>query len=211
MTLSSSEVIMYSYISGTLEEVREDSVTLDNHGIGYQIMVPLRLHDQLPAIGSEMKIYTYLYVREDAFSLYGFSSRDEMEMFQILLNVSGIGPKGALGLLSAYSANEIRIAVVSADETMIAKAPGIGKKTAQRLIIELKDKVSLEDTLAAADSSEPAFAEGNSAVKKDAMEALVALGYSSSDAAKVLSSITISQDDDVEAVLKAALINMAMI
>ncbi|MCC8142128.1 MAG: Holliday junction branch migration protein RuvA [Lachnospiraceae bacterium] len=202
---------MYSYISGTLEEVREDLIVVDNHGIGYQIQVPLRIHDELPAVGSQVKIYTYLHVREDAFMLFGFSSQDEIAMFKLLLNISGIGPKGALALLSTYSANEIRFAVVSEDDKLIAKAPGIGNKTAQRLIIELKDKISLEDAVDILGGSEPIVGDGGSLVKRETMEALVALGYTSSDASRVLSGIEISEDDDVETVLKQALKNMAMI
>ncbi len=202
---------MYSYISGILEEVSEDGIVVDNHGIGYQILVPLRIMEDLPAIGSQVKIYTYLHVREDAFLLFGFSSRDEISMFRLLLGVAGIGPKGALALLSAYSANEIRFAVVSEDDRMIARAPGIGTKTAQRLIIELKDKVSLDETVRVTGDSGPAAWEGNSTVKRETMEALTALGYSSSDAAKVLSEIEISEEDDVETVLRQALKNMAMI
>ncbi len=202
---------MYSYISGTLEEVREDYIVVDNSGIGYQIFVPLRIMEDLPAIGSQVKIYTYLHVREDAFMLFGFSSRDEIAMFTLLLGVSGIGPKGALAILSSYSANDIRFAVVSEDDRLLARAPGIGKKTAQRLIIELKDKVSLEDAVDAVDMPAAPVYDVNSTVKKETMEALVALGYSSSDAAKVLSGIAISEEDEVEDVLRQALKNMAMI
>ncbi len=203
---------MYSYISGTLEEVKEDYIVVDNNGIGYQIFVPLRIHDELPSVGMQIKIYTYLLVREDAFLLYGFSSRDEIAMFQLLLAVSGIGPKGALALLSTYSANEIRFAVVSDDDKTIARAPGIGKKTAQRLIIELKDKVDLEEALDIGESSESVSDyPTNSVVRRETMEALTALGYSSAEAAKVLSGIEITEEDDVETVLKTALKNMSMI
>ncbi len=199
---------MYSYISGTLEEVRQDCVVVDNNGIGYQILVPLRIYDELPQVGSQVKIYTYLHVREDALQLFGFSSPDEIAMFRLLIAVSGIGPKGALALLSTYSASEIRFAVISADDTLISRAPGIGKKTAQRLIIELKDKVSLEDVEDFAGTAEPVSCGGNSEVKRETMEALVALGYSSSEASGVLSGIEITEDDSVEAVLRKALQNM---
>ncbi len=202
---------MYSYISGTLEETREDYIVVDNHGIGYQIFVPLRMHEELPATGSPVKIYTYLHVREDAFLLYGFSSQDEIAMFRLLLNVSGIGPKGALALLSSCSANDIRFAVLSEDAGLLSKANGIGKKTAQRLIIELKDKVNPEDVYSSLDAAQPAVYGGNSVARREAMEALVALGYSSSDAAKVLSGIEITEESDVETVLKQALKNMSMI
>ncbi len=202
---------MYSYISGTLEELAEDHIVVDNHGVGYEIYTPIRILDELPEPGSQVKIYTYLHVREDAMLLFGFSTRDEISMFKMLLGVSGIGPKAALAILSAYSANEIRFAVVSEDDRLISSVPGIGKKTAQRLIIELKDKVSLEDAVKVSDTSGPAVYEVNSVVKKETMEALVALGYSSSDAAKVLSGIEISDLDDVETVLRQALKNMAVI
>ncbi len=202
---------MYSYISGTLEEVREDSIVVDNHGIGYLLYIPLRIHEELPEIGSQVKMFTYLQVREDTFVLFGFASEDEIAMFRLLLNVSGIGPKGALALLSSYSANEIRFAVASDDDKLLSRASGIGSKTAQRIIIELKDKVDLEEAVDALGTTGPVVYEGNSVIKKEAMEALVALGYTSSDASRVLSCIEISEDDEVEEILKQALKNMAMI
>ncbi len=202
---------MYSYISGTLEEVREDSIVVDNQGIGYLLYIPLRIHEELPEIGSHVKIYTYLQVREDTFLLFGFASEDEIAMFRLLLTVSGIGPKGALALLSSYSANEIRFAVASDDAKLLSSASGIGGKTAQRIIIELKDKVDLEEAVDAFGTTGPVVYEGDSAVKKEAVEALVALGYTSSDAARVLSCIEISEGAEVEEVLKQALKNMAMI
>ncbi|MCC8017210.1 MAG: Holliday junction branch migration protein RuvA [Lachnospiraceae bacterium] len=203
---------MYAYIRGTLEEVREDYIVVENNGIGYQISVPMRILEELPERGAEVKIYTYLYVREDIFSLFGFSTQDELAMFRLLLNVSGIGPKGALGILSALSVNEIRFAVVSEDIKTITKAPGIGKKGAQRLIIELKDKISLEDAYESAlEDGLQEVPETMQIVKKEAMEALVALGYSSADAARALSGIEISDDSDVETVLRMALRSMALL
>ncbi|MCD8157120.1 MAG: Holliday junction branch migration protein RuvA [Clostridiales bacterium] len=203
---------MYAYIRGTLEEVREDYIVVENNGIGYQISVPMRILEELPERGAEVKIYTYLYVREDIFSLFGFSTQDELAMFRLLLNVSGIGPKGALGILSALSVNDIRFAVVSEDIKTITKAPGIGKKGAQRLIIELKDKISLEDAYESAlEDGLQEVPETMQIVKKEAMEALVALGYSSADAARALSGIEISDDSDVETVLRMALRSMALL
>ena len=101
---------MYSYIKGTLEEISEDQIVVENHGIGYNIRISARMLDVLPTRGEEIKIYTYLYVKEDAFSLFGFPSRDELEMFKLLINVSGIGPKGGLAVLSVLSANDLRYA-----------------------------------------------------------------------------------------------------
>ena len=133
---------MYSYIKGTLEEVSEDLIVVENNGIGYNIRISARMLDALPARGEQVKIYTYLYVKEDAFSLFGFPSRDELEMFKLLINVSGIGPKGGLAVLSVLSANDLRFAIVAEDAKTISKAPGIGSKTAKRLIIELMGKHS---------------------------------------------------------------------
>lgn len=203
---------MYSYIKGTLEEVREDLIIVENNGIGYNIRVPLRMLEALPARGGEIKVYTYLYVREDAFSLFGFPSNDELNMFKLLLNVNGIGPKGALAMLSVLSPNDIRFAVVSDDVKTISQAPGVGKKTAQRMIMELRDKIDLESAIDTMQTVSAAIlVSGNQTVKKEATEALVALGYSGTEAAKVLSGIEITDDTDVETVLKQALKNMAFL
>lgn len=200
---------MYSYIKGTLEEIREDLIVVENNGIGYNIRIPARMLDELPPKGETVKIYTYLYVREDIFSLFGFLSNDELGMFKMLINVSGIGPKGGLALLSVLSANDIRFAIVSEDIKTISKAPGIGSKTAKRLVIELKDKIHLEDALADTMDIPAAPVPGNNQVKREATEALVALGYSASEAAKVLSGIEITEESDVETVLKTALKNIS--
>jgi Holliday junction DNA helicase RuvA len=207
------EFLMYSYIKGTLEEVSEDLIVVENNGIGYNIRISARMLDALPARGEQVKIYTYLYVKEDAFSLFGFPSRDELEMFKLLINVSGIGPKGGLAVLSVLSANDLRFAIVAEDAKTISKAPGIGSKTAKRLIIELKDKIDLEVAIETGfEEMETPAAGGNSnnRIRKEASEALVALGYSATEASKVLSGIEITEDDDVERVLKAALKNMAL-
>ena len=204
---------MYSYIKGTLEEVSEDLIVVENNGIGYNIRISARMLDALPARGEQVKIYTYLYVKEDAFSLFGFPSRDELEMFKLLINVSGIGPKGGLAVLSVLSANDLRFAIVAEDAKTISKAPGIGSKTAKRLIIELKDKIDLEAAIETGfEEMETPAAGGNSnnRIRKEASEALVALGYGATEASKVLSGIEITEVDDVESVLKAALKNMAL-
>ena len=204
---------MYSYIKGTLEEVSEDLIVVENNGIGYNIRISARMLDALPVRGEQVKIYTYLYVKEDAFSLFGFPSRDELEMFKLLINVSGIGPKGGLAVLSVLSANDLRFAIVAEDAKMISKAPGVGSKTAKRLIIELKDKIDLEAAIETGFEGMETPAEGgnsNNRIRKEASEALVALGYSPTEASKVLSGIEITEDDDVESVLKAALKNMAL-
>ena len=201
---------MYSYIKGTLEEISEDQIVVENHGIGYNIRISARL----PTRGEEIKIYTYLYVKEDAFSLFGFPSRDELEMFKLLINVSGIGPKGGLAVLSVLSANDLRYAIVAEDVKTISKAPGVGSKTAKRLIIELKDKIDLEEVIEngfeQVEASNP-VSGSNNRIRKEAADALVALGYSATEASKVLSGIEITEDSNVERVLKAALKNMAFL
>ena len=203
---------MYSYIKGTLEEIAEGEIVVDNHGIGYQIQTPANMIDSLPAVGGEVKIYTYLHVKEDGIALFGFPAKDGLNVFKLLLRVNGIGPKGALGILSVLSTDDLRFAVIGGDAKAIAKAPGIGAKSAQRIILELKDKLNLEDVLGGFDEegkSTPVSAANT--VKNEAVQALTALGYSSSEALAALAKVEISEDADVESVLKAALKQMAFL
>ena len=130
---------MIRYIKGTLEMIEEDAVILDNQGIGYRILVSPAMMDRLPMMGGEMKLYTYLNVREDAMQLFGFGNVDELEIFQMLITVSGIGPKAGLSILGTLSADDIRFAVLADDAAAIAKAPGVGAKTAKKVIVELKE------------------------------------------------------------------------
>lgn len=203
---------MYSYIKGTLEETMEDKIVVDNHGIGYNINVPSRVLDALAPVGSQVKVYTYLNVKEDAFSLYGFLTKDDIKVFKLLLGVGGIGPKGALAILSVMSTDDLRFAVMGGDAKAIAKAPGVGGKTAQRVILELKDKLNIEDVFEEKDMPQVSGGvPGTKTVKNEAVQALVALGYSSSEALSVLSKIEITEEMNVEDVLKAALKQMAMV
>ena len=205
---------MYSYIKGELVEMTVESIVVENHGIGYNIRIPQSILDSFTGIGQEVKIYTYTYVREDALHLYGFLSRDDLMIFQLLLGVSGIGPKGALAILSVMTPDDLRFAVLGEDDKTIAKAPGIGKKSAQRLIIELKDKLKLEDAAvikSASSESESLEASGIHGIKTDAVMALTALGYSSGEAIKAVSQVDIQENDSVEEALKAALKQMAWI
>lgn len=205
---------MYAYIKGTLEEITEDAVIVETGGIGYNIKVSGTTVDLLPGIGSEVKIYTYTLVREDAFSLYGFLTRDDLEIFKKLITVSGIGPKGGLAILSVMSADALRFAVMAADAKAIARAPGIGAKTAERVILDLRDKISLEDTLrgigSPADPAGQAAGSGNSdnLMKREAIEALVALGYSASDATAAVKKVEVGEDATSESILKLALKHM---
>lgn len=204
---------MYSYIKGILAEITENQIVVENHGIGYEISVPGQVLDYLPSIGEEVKIYTYHYVREDAILLYGFLTKEDVGIFKMLIGVSGIGPKGALAILSVLSTDDLRFAILGDDAKAIAKAPGVGAKTAQRVIIELKDKISLEDAFEQKLANQAKTAEANPAtgVKNEAVLALTSLGYSQSEALKVLQGIEITEDSQVEDVLKAALKQMAFL
>ena len=198
---------MYSYIKGTLEEVETTHIVVDNHGIGYQIDVPVSVIDRLPQLGEEVKIYTYLHVKEDCFSLFGFQNREELRLFKMMLNVSGIGPKGGLSILSQLSPDDLRFAVLANDAKAISAAPGIGKKTAEKLIIELKDKLSVEDILEKnSETVEYAgVADTANEVQAEAVQALTALGYGSKESMKAVKKVTVTEETTVEDVLKQAL------
>lgn len=203
---------MYSYIKGILADMEEDLVVVEAGGIGYNIYTTGQTFNYLPSVGEEVKLYTYLNVREDAMVLYGFLTKDDLRVFKLLIGVSGIGPKGALAILSVMSTDDLRFAVLGEDAKAIAKAPGIGAKTAQRLILELKDKLSLEEAFEQKIEHTKEQTENKSkGAKNEAVQALVALGYSSSEALKALDGIKITEDTDVEDILKAALKNMAFL
>lgn len=201
---------MISYIKGELAEVTTDAIIVENKGMGYQIFTPLTVLSQMPAVGSTVKVYTYLYVREDVLCLYGFLTRDDLQVFKLLITVNGIGPKGALGILSAISTDELRFAVMAADAKTISKAPGIGQKTAQRLIIELKDKLKLTDIMG---EQETAVRNdmGLENQRNEAALALVELGYSQAEAMRAIRQANITEDMTVNEMLKAALRQMMTI
>lgn len=174
--------------------------------VGLGIRVPLSVLETLPPVGEEVKIYTYLQVREDDLSLFGFLSRQDLDMFKQLIGVNGVGPKGALGILSALHPDELRTAVLTGDAKAISKAPGIGVKTAQRIILDLKDKISASQILSSLDgetkeTSLPLTANA----AREAAEALVALGYTNAEALRAIRQVTITDDMDAEAVLKQSL------
>ena len=202
---------MYAYIKGELAEINTDHIVIEAGGIGYQVFISLQTFDYLPSVGENLKIYTYLYLREDAMILYGFLTKDDLELFKLLISVSGIGPKGGLSILSTLEADDLRFAILSGDAKAISKAPGVGGKTAQRVILELKDKLSLEDAFEAKTEHvhKNAAAAGGS-VKNDAVMALTALGYSSTESLKAVSAVEITEDMDVEEVLKAALKHLSL-
>lgn len=194
---------MISYIKGTITHKGETFVVLECQGIGYKISVSdttlSRLDQQ-----QETMLYTFLYVKEDSISLFGFLTEQEQSLFERLLSVSGIGPKGALGFLSQMTPQEIVLAIVSEDIRALTKAPGIGKKTAQRLVLELKDKVKAEDALKETHLEQK---QENSGAKWEAIEGLTALGYSKSEAVKAVHA-SYQEGLSVEEILKLALKKM---
>ena len=203
---------MIAYLNGILAEIEEENIVIEVNGIGYNVRIPAGMAGRLPQIGEVVKLYTYTSVREDAIGLYGFLSRDDLNMYRQLITVSGIGPKGGLSVLSAMSADELRMAVISQDAKAIAKAPGVGTKTAQRIILELKDKISLEDTAMMREVNQvpqDSMPTGKSEAQTEAVEALTALGYSPSEALRAVKAVLQETPDlDVEALLKAALKKM---
>lgn len=202
---------MIQYIRGELAALEEDRIIVDVGGIGYGIFMPVQSMSSLPPVGSEVRIYTYLNVKEDAMQLFGFLTRDDLSVFKLLIGVNGIGPKGGQAVLSVLSPDDLRFAVLSNDVKAISAAPGIGKKTAEKVILELKDKLSLEDALdhaVSGQSDSHSVQNGGGEVQSEAVQALVALGYGSTEALKAVKQVEISEDTDVETVLKKALKNM---
>ncbi len=204
---------MYSYIRGILTDQDEETIVVEAAGVGYNIYTTGQTFQALPPIGSKVKIYTYLQVREDAMTLFGFLTKDDLKVFKLLLGVNGIGPKGAIGILSVMTTDDLRFAVLADDAKAIAKAPGVGNKTAQRLILELKDKLSLEEAFQQklAHTAQSEEAHTTSGMQNEAVQALVALGYSSSEALKAVSAVELTEQMDTEALLKAALKKMAFL
>ncbi|MBO5483739.1 MAG: Holliday junction branch migration protein RuvA [Lachnospiraceae bacterium] len=205
---------MIQYIQGTLAAVGENAVVVDNHGIGYHISVPASVLEHMPALGREVKIYTYLHVREDILQLFGFLSMDDLEVFRQLITVNGIGPKGGLGILSVMTADDLRFAVLADDAKSISKAPGIGAKTAGKLILELKDKLKIKDVVehalerGVADNQSEGKDEKHGKMVSEAVEALVALGYPASEAMKAVRQVDISDGISTEELLKRSLKNL---
>lgn len=202
---------MIQYVSGTLAAVGENGIVVDNHGIGYHISVPASVLERMPALGREVKIYTYLHVREDILQLFGFLSMDDLEVFRQLITVNGIGPKGGLGILGVMTADDLRFAVMADDAKTISKAPGIGAKTASKLILELKDKLKIKDVVenalerGEARTQTDTGAESGRKVVSEAVEALVALGYPAADAMKAVRKVEAPEELTTEELLRQSL------
>lgn len=197
---------MYAYIKGTVEDMYIDRVVVECNNIGYNIFVPSSVMANIGYTGKEVKLYTYLNVKEDAMSLFGFLTKEDLELFKLLITVNGIGPKGAMGILGALSADDLRFAIMSGDSKAISQAPGIGAKTAQKVILELKDKLKVEDFIHPVAESDLSYstAGGNDIVSEAAM-ALTSLGYGQSEALRAIKKCDVESIDTVEELIKAAL------
>ena len=221
---------MIAFLKGTVAAVYDGAAEIDVNGVGYEVRITGDTVQRLASAGrdEEIKIYTYTYLREDQIALYGFLSREDLELFKLLITVSGIGPKGALALLSVGTADDLRFAIMTGDAKMIARAPGVGKKTAERLILDLRDKVAgLYDAgmpaIAAGEAGaaggigtadyipSAGAAAGTDDAAREAIEALTALGYSRAEASKAVRSCKENaakngtDPGDTESILKAAL------
>lgn len=195
---------MFEYIKGKVEYIANDMLVVENNGIGYRIWTSAYTTGRA-VLHEEVTLYTYMHIREDDISIFGFLSRDENNVFKLLISVSGIGPKGALAIMSALTIDELRIAVLSDDHKAIAKANGVGAKTAQRVVMELKDKFKLEDVFEDfADSADLSETDSNDMITETAM-ALTALGYSNVEALRAIKKVDGYEKMTVEELLKAAL------
>lgn len=201
---------MIAFVSGIVDDLTIDNVVIDVGGVGYNVKISSGTAAKLPGIGERAKLYTYTSVREDAFWLYGFLTRADLEIFKKLITVNGIGPKGALAILSVMDADSLRYAILSGDTKAISRAPGIGKRTAERLILDLKDRMKIDDEMI---SREIAAAEGNAFAadtpeKQEAVAALVSLGYGQTESLQAVNAVDGVETMDSSAILKAALKKM---
>lgn len=195
---------MYAYITGTIVEKNNEGIIIENNGIGYNIFMPKSKIDIIPDEGMEARIFTYTLVREDAFLLYGFAKREELNIFKKLISVSGIGPKGALSILSTLTVEELVIALANRDAAAISKAPGVGKKSAERLVIDLNDKVSKEEIEVSIDGVDKPSVDMTSAMN-EAIEAMLALGFSAKISKEAVEDAAKRANNDTSSILREAL------
>ena len=202
---------MIAFIEGTLVKKTPSAAIIGTAaGIGYEVLVPVPVLQMLPPCGNKVLLHTYLQVKEDGVALFGFLSEEELSIFKLLITVNGIGPKAALGILSGISVDDLRFAVLAEDTKTISKIPGIGPKTAGKLVLELKDKFKLEDAIEAKliRGEEALASAGASGLREEAAQALAALGYSMTEAMKVLKNVEVTESTTVEELLKLGLKNL---
>jgi Holliday junction DNA helicase RuvA len=188
-----------AYIRGLIEEYGEDYIIIDNNGIGYYISMPLNEIEKVKGQKGIVKINTYHYVREDSIDLFGFLEQESLNMFKLLLNISGVGPKAALSMLSSLSPQNMTLAIITGDEKALCKAQGVGKKLAQRIMLELKDKFKNHDFLSKD--------EGETVQTNDSMEAinaLMSLGYTRQEAALAIKKVD-TEGMEIEEIVRLAL------
>ncbi|MDI6731465.1 MAG: Holliday junction branch migration protein RuvA [Candidatus Margulisbacteria bacterium] len=194
---------MISHLNGTLEHVDKNHVVVDVGGVGYKVFLPTAALARLPKVGEKIKLFTFQVVREDELSLYGFLTKEERSLFSLLLTVNGIGPKVSLSILSAFPLDRIVTAITQGNATLISSIPGIGGKTAQKLIIELKEKVAKAYALKPAEMT--GGLPGNETIVSDAIAALISLGYSPKEARESILRIGEGNLTSVEEIVKQAL------
>ena len=192
---------MVSFVSGTLDSVEVGSVVIDNNGIGYR--VSLAENAKLPSVGDKIKLFTYMNVKEDGISLFGFNSMEELKVFNMLISVSGIGPKGALAILGVLSPSEIMLAIITEDAKALSSAKGVGIKIAKRLILELKDKIKTIDAVPKGEEIQRAEI-GTDDYKQDAIDALLVLGFTPKDVTKTVLEVS-KESSDLEEIIKSSL------
>ncbi len=201
---------MIAYVNGIIENIEEGLAVVDVGGVGINVFISGSTMDRMPGIGEAVKFYTYTSVKEDSFTLYGFLSRDELALFKMLISVNGIGPKGGLSILSVMTPDDLRFAIMAGDAGTISKAPGVGKKTAERITLELRDKIKVTEESFSGSGAVALDDLGDDAAsaRDEAVAALVALGYNSGDAMKAVRKVLKSSDGsaaDTEALLRLAL------
>ena len=198
---------MYAYIKGVIDSKFTGYAIIEANGVGYKIFTSLKSIESMGVAGESAKLYTYLHVREDAMLLYGFCSPEELACFELLISVSGVGPKAALALLSKHTPSKISLAIVSGDYNLLKEAPGIGLKIAQRVVLELKDKImkeSKEVDLAEIIFTEQSGTEIGGSASKEAISALVVLGYNQIEAGQAVARVY-KEDMPVEEIIKKVL------
>jgi Holliday junction DNA helicase RuvA len=202
---------MIAYIQGTVAEKTPTRVVIDVGGIGHEILIPISSYDQIGAIGSIAKLLTYLHVREDILQLFGFATSEEREMFLLLISISGIGPKSALGILSSIATKDLKHAIANENINLLTAVPGIGKKTAQRIVVELKEKVTKLGV--SSDAPSRFVSTGASQTADEALMALISLGYHKSVAEKaIVKALQETKDTEpsLQELIKAALRHASM-
>lgn len=196
-------LVVYEYIKGIFIGINKDYVVIDNNGIGYKIFTSGSTFSNMPKVNDSILLYIQQIVREDFIGLYGFLTKDEINMFNLLLTVSGIGAKAALSMLSINTVGNLKYAILTGDEKNLMKAPGIGKKTAQRIILELKDKINVDEINRPDVEIMDVYTKDSNNSASEASEALLSLGYSEKEVEKALNAV--SQSDSVELIIKNCL------